>query len=94
MGDKMEKQSHLAALHRNDDICIIASTLPDSISMYFYVRLNKHKQKQFFADMEKLPALTLTDYGEILESGIGETPSDESIVKMMRNYNYQTPELA
>lgn len=82
---------HTSKIHNSGDICLLSSSLPDSISIYFYLRLDRNKQKKFFADMDTLPRLKLTDYGEILESGIGETPSTESIEKMLKEHNFTTP---
>ncbi|MDG1287630.1 MAG: hypothetical protein P8P30_08730 [Rickettsiales bacterium] len=89
----MQVPSHVSRLHSTGNICLLSSSIPDSITMYFYVKLNPHKQKQLFADMDTLEWIKLTDYGEILESGIGKTPSNDSIVKMLHEHDFATPKL-
>lgn len=58
------------------------------VAAWYYVQVESH-QKPRFDRAIRSGAMTLTDYGNILRSGYGETPPEHVRADMKQRYGYE-----
>lgn len=74
--------------YQSRNIHLLVSSSPSGLCMYFYFKPHPGKEKRFATEMQHQERVSLTEFGDILESGVGDFPSEASIAYMKETYGF------
>jgi hypothetical protein len=69
-------------------LCLIVATAVDRKNAWYFISVKPNKFNAFNNEVFDGPSV-LSDYGDIIESGYGEYPSQEVITRMREEYGFQ-----
>lgn len=76
-------------LQNKQFLTLLSGTGANGVTFYAYIMLVLPKYEQMERDMRQNDSISIFEYGEVVEAGEGETPSDEVKLRMEEAYGFK-----